>query len=65
MLGRPLIEQFEVEGSLAELLGPQILDLKPLGLLGFGAGYPFGFVTSVSLEGEWAAAADRVRQYAG
>ncbi len=65
MLGRPLIQQFEVEGSLAELVGPQIFDLKPLDLLGFGAGYPFGLVTSVSLEGEGAAAADRIRENAG
>ncbi|WP_100509736.1 hypothetical protein [Mycobacteroides abscessus] len=28
LLGRHLIQEFEVEGSLAELLGPQMIDLR-------------------------------------
>jgi hypothetical protein len=65
MLGRPLIEKLEVEGSLAELLGPDIIDLKAIGLLGFGASYPFGEVMSWSPEGEGNAALERIRAQAG
>src|SRR5271167_2448896 len=56
MLGRPLVEELEVEGSLAELLGPEVIDLKAIDLLGFGAGWPFGIVVSWSPEGDGKAA---------
>jgi hypothetical protein len=60
MLGRPLVEELEVEGSLAELLGPKTIDLKPVNLLGYGAAWPFGVVTSWSLETEGKEAFERI-----
>jgi len=65
MLGRHLIEELEVEGSLAELLGPEVIDLKPVNLLGFGASYPFGEVMSWSPNAEGSAALARIRAQAG
>lgn len=65
MLGRHLVEELEVEGSLAELLGPDVIDLKPIKLLGYGAAWPFGIVTSWSPEGEGRAALDRIRAQIG
>lgn len=65
MLGRHLIEELEVEGSLAELLGPDLIDLKAIDLLGFGASYPFGQVMSWSPDGEGDAALERIRAQAG
>jgi hypothetical protein len=65
MLGRHLIEELEVEGSLAELLGPEVIDLKPVNLLGFGASYPFGEVMSWSPNAEGNAAFARIRAQVG
>jgi hypothetical protein len=65
ILGRPLIEELEVEGSLAELLGPEVIDLKPINLLGFGASYPFGLTMSWSPQGAGNAALERIRTQAG
>jgi hypothetical protein len=65
MLGRHLVEELEVEGSLAELLGPEVIDLKPTNLLGYGATWPFGMVTAWSLNAEGEAALERIRDNAG
>lgn len=65
MLGRPLIQQLEVEGALAELIGPEIVDLKPVDLLGFGGSYAFGLVMSWSPDAVGAAAVQRLRAAAG
>jgi hypothetical protein len=65
ILGRHLIEEFEVEGSLDELLGPDVIDLKPMNLLGFGASYPFGQVMSWSPNAERSAALQRIRAHVG
>jgi hypothetical protein len=65
MLGRPLVEELEVEGSLAELLGPEMIDLKPINLLGYGAAWPFGMVTSWSPQGAGKEAFERIRAMIG
>jgi hypothetical protein len=65
MLGRHLIEELEVEGSLAELLGPEVIDLKTINLLSYGAAWPFGVVTSWSPVGEGKEALERIRAQIG
>lgn len=65
MLGRHIVEELEVEGSLAELLGPKVIDLKPINLLGFGAAWPFGITTSWSPQAEGREALDRIRAQIG